>query len=60
MKDKLSAFLPSLPGNIDIPAGADGTGESSLRKVRSKLTHDDIHYYSSSLSMRDSNELRDS
>lgn len=33
VKDKLSAFLPSLPGNIDIPAGADGTGESSLRKV---------------------------
>ncbi|OQR69725.1 mediator of RNA polymerase II transcription subunit 19-like, partial [Tropilaelaps mercedesae] len=33
VKDKLSAFLPSLPGNIDIPAGADGTSESSLRKV---------------------------
>lgn len=33
VKDKLSAFLPSLPGNIDIPVSADGTGDSSLRKV---------------------------
>jgi len=32
VKDKLSAFLPSLPGNIDIPASSD-QGDSSLRKV---------------------------
>ena len=30
IKDQLSAFLPNLPGNIDVPASRD---ESSLRKL---------------------------